>query len=78
MLQVARARGLKVSVLSIGAGAELQDLTSAWATICEIDDDGMIMVRPDQHVCCRSRRMRPEPAHVLDELLSQVVPEDAS
>jgi 2,4-dichlorophenol 6-monooxygenase len=51
----AAAAAAKLRVVSIGAGADYADPTGQWQTVRGIEDDGAILVRPDNHVAWRSR-----------------------
>lgn len=49
----------------IGPDRDLIDLFGDWAALREIDEDGCVLVRPDQHVAFRARKAS---ANVLSEL----------
>ena len=55
--QVADAYGVSVSVVSIGSdpnGSGCQDAEGGWSAVNGIEDDGAVLVRPDNHVAWRS------------------------
>ena len=43
-----------VSTVIIGPGREVTDIYDDWARIREIDEDGVLLVRPDKHIGWRS------------------------
>ncbi|HSV82828.1 MAG TPA: FAD-dependent monooxygenase [Ramlibacter sp.] len=45
--------GVRVDVVSIGDGLEVDDVNHAWRTVREIGDDGALLVRPDQIIAWR-------------------------
>jgi 2,4-dichlorophenol 6-monooxygenase len=49
------ARILDVPIRCRVAGRDFEDPDGHWSSVCEIADDGALLVRPDQHVAWRSR-----------------------
>jgi 2,4-dichlorophenol 6-monooxygenase len=49
---ITRETGLPITVVSIGPGHELEDPYGTWAELSEIQNDGVLLVRPD--LSCRS------------------------
>jgi 2,4-dichlorophenol 6-monooxygenase len=47
------------------AGRDFDDLDGHWSSVCEIADDGALLVRPDQHVAWRARSAASDPAAAL-------------
>jgi 2,4-dichlorophenol 6-monooxygenase len=52
--QAAEKLGVSIVAARVGAGGDHADLTGDWATLCQIGDDGVVLVRPDNHVAFRS------------------------
>jgi 2,4-dichlorophenol 6-monooxygenase len=49
------AEGFPIACVSIGPGEDYEDPFGDWARASEIDDDGAILVRPDQMVAWRTK-----------------------
>ena len=47
--------GVPVTVISIGPDCDYEDPFGDWARICGVEDDGAVLVRPDQFVAWRSK-----------------------
>jgi 2,4-dichlorophenol 6-monooxygenase len=69
------ADGLPIRAVSIGPGCDYEDPFGDWARASEIDDDGAILVRPDQFVAARSktRAMIADPNSDLRSVLSSIL-----
>nr|WP_221378576.1 FAD-dependent monooxygenase [Actinoplanes polyasparticus] len=67
------AAGLPVVAVTIGPGADYEDMYGDWARVREMGDSGCVLVRPDNYVCFRSDGLPEEPATVLREALSRVL-----
>ncbi len=52
---LARELGIDLVVRRIGLGLDYEDSYGNWARLREIDEDGCLLVRPDQHVAWRSQ-----------------------
>lgn len=65
--QISLQRSLHVTVCSIGAGLMYADVWLHWRRLCEIDDGGCLLVRPDKVVAWRSKSM---PANAEEALLT--------
>ncbi|MBH3434595.1 FAD-dependent monooxygenase [Pseudomonas citronellolis] len=50
-----RELGIDLAVRRIGLGLDYEDSYGDWARLREIDEDGCLLVRPDQHVAWRSQ-----------------------
>jgi len=48
-------RVARVPIQCLVAGRDFADPHGTWAAVCEVDDDGAVLVRPDQHVAWRAR-----------------------
>lgn len=52
---LARELGIDLAVRRIGLGLDYEDSYGDWARLREIDEEGCLLVRPDQHVAWRSQ-----------------------
>lgn len=52
---MSRELGIDLAVRRIGLGLDYEDSYGDWARLREIDEDGCLLVRPDQHVAWRSQ-----------------------
>jgi 2,4-dichlorophenol 6-monooxygenase len=68
---VARLRDLPIRCLV--AGRDFTDPARGWASVCEIDATGALLVRPDQHVAWRARAAPPDPAGALASAIRTVL-----
>lgn len=48
--------GVRLEVVGIGPGLDVEDPYGDWAAIREISDDGCLLVRPDRHIAFRATR----------------------
>ena len=67
------AGGFPIRCVSIGPGEDYEDPFGDWARASEIDDDGAILVRPDQFIAWRQRVRAADCASALADALSQIV-----
>jgi 2,4-dichlorophenol 6-monooxygenase len=67
------ATGLPLRCVSIGPGEDYEDPFGDWARASEIEDDGAILVRPDQFIGWRQRVRAADCIAALAEALSQIV-----
>ena len=59
------------------AGRDFADPDGHWDRVCELEDDGALLVRPDQHVAWRARRAPADPRASLGDALGRIVtPQD--
>jgi len=65
--------GLMINAHVIGPRQEFIDHTGDWARSREIGDAGCLLVRPDQHVCWRSREMTSDPQAELGRVLRSIL-----
>ncbi|MDR3468332.1 MAG: FAD-dependent monooxygenase [Xanthobacteraceae bacterium] len=68
--------GLPLLVCPIGTGLAYADPVSAWAELRGVDDDGAILVRPDNVVAWRSRSRPDDPRAALRAALVRVLGRD--
>ena len=64
---------LQIKLVAIGDGADYTDSTGAWAQVRGIDEDGAILVRPDNHVGWRSIAETTTPADELSAAVSAIL-----
>jgi 2,4-dichlorophenol 6-monooxygenase len=77
---ITRETGLPITVVSIGPGHELEDPYGTWSELSEIQDDGVLLVRPDLYVAARHADGPPSPAEAdrwLRSVLAQVLGTDS-
>ena len=70
---VAEKLGLDVRAVVIGPGLEMSDLYFDWARAREVDEDGVVLVRPDKIIAWRSQSMVDDPEAVLVRVLDSVL-----
>ncbi|WP_286135377.1 hypothetical protein [Arthrobacter sp. UCD-GKA] len=71
--EVAAGLGIDLVAVVIGEGLEVQDLYGDWMRQREIDEDGVILVRPDKHIGWRSHQMVADPQSALFEVLASIL-----
>ncbi|WP_411733834.1 FAD-dependent oxidoreductase [Paeniglutamicibacter sp.] len=72
-IEVASRLGIALQAVVIGEGHEVQDLYGDWLHQREVEEDGVILVRPDKHIGWRSHSMVEEPETALFEVLSSIL-----
>lgn len=65
--------GIKLQAVVIGEGLDVQDLYGDWLHQREVEEDGVILVRPDKHIGWRSDRMVEDPGTALAAVLSSIL-----
>jgi 2,4-dichlorophenol 6-monooxygenase len=70
---VSRELGVPMSVVTIGPGCDIEDPFGYWATAREVEDDGCILVRPDQHVAWRSTSAAADPVAALRKVMTSIL-----
>jgi 2,4-dichlorophenol 6-monooxygenase len=70
---VAEKMDLPIAGVVIGPGRDVTDLYFDWARTREVDEDGMVLVRPDKHIAWRSRAMVDDPEAALTSVLSAIL-----
>ncbi|TXR57294.1 FAD-dependent oxidoreductase [Quadrisphaera setariae] len=71
------ALGLQLRAVVIGPGQVVTDLYDDWARLREVEEDGVLLVRPDKVVAWRSHGPVDDPAAALERVLRQVLGRDA-
>jgi 2,4-dichlorophenol 6-monooxygenase len=57
--------GLVLDAVRVGDGGDAIDPEGRWRDLCEIDDEGAVLVRADGHVAFRSRSRVDNPYETL-------------
>jgi 2,4-dichlorophenol 6-monooxygenase len=70
---IAGELGLPIVSHIIGPRQQWQDHYGDWARAREVDDAGVILVRPDHHVAWRAKRMAADPAAELRRVLKTIL-----
>jgi 2,4-dichlorophenol 6-monooxygenase len=65
--------GVEVHPAVIGPGREYTDLYDDWARLRETDEDGCVLVRPDNHVAWRSLQHVDDPYTALRDVLCAIL-----
>ena len=71
--EVAAQLGIDLVAVVIGEGQEVQDLYGDWLHQREVEEDGVILVRPDKHIGWRSHRLVQEPQAALSAVLCSIL-----
>ncbi|MFL4474152.1 FAD-dependent oxidoreductase [Paeniglutamicibacter sp. MACA_103] len=71
--EVGARLGIELAAVVIGEGLEVQDLYGDWLRQREVEEDGVILVRPDKHIGWRSHRMAEDPQTALLDVLSSIL-----
>lgn len=70
---VGKEFGIDIDVHMIGPRQMWQDFSGDWARAREVRDSGVVVVRPDQHVCWRRETVAKDPVTELREALGRVL-----
>lgn len=65
--------GVKVNAYSIGWTMDWEDMYGDWADRREIEEDGVIVCRPDRTICWRSMEMREDAEAALEKAVGSVL-----
>ena len=65
--------GIKIQCNIIGPDQDFEDHAGEWSTIREISDSGLILVRPDQHICWRSKDMISNSSEKLMDVMKKIL-----
>jgi 2,4-dichlorophenol 6-monooxygenase len=71
--EVAEATGIEIASFVIGPGREVLDTYDDWARLCEVEESGCVLVRPDAHVAWRSHTLVDDPKSALNEVVEQIL-----
>ena len=65
--------GIKIQCNIIGPDQDFEDHAGEWSLIREISDSGLILVRPDQHICWRSKDMISNSSEKLMDVMKKIL-----
>ena len=65
--------GIKIQCNIIGPDKDFEDHAGEWSSIREISDSGLILVRPDQHICWRSKDMMSNSSEKLMDVMKKIL-----
>lgn len=71
--KVAAKAGVLLEVVQIGRGGDVYDSEGRWATLAQTDPEGCVLVRPDNIVAWRSKRLPDTAAAELSAALRRAV-----
>ena len=71
--QVTSKGGVSVHGYSIGYGCDYMDAYRDWFKVRGVEEDGVILVRPDHFVAWRSRSLPHDPLGVLEAVLEHIL-----
>ena len=70
---VGRELGIEIAAHAIGPRRQWQDFTGDWANLSEVRDGGVVLVRPDHHVCWRRVDGAEIPAAELRRVMTAIL-----
>jgi len=70
---IGREFGIDIAAYSIGPRQHWQDFTGDWARAREVRDSGIVLVRPDQHVCWRRETIASDPVAELRRVFKTIL-----
>ncbi|MEU8664615.1 FAD-dependent monooxygenase, partial [Actinoplanes philippinensis] len=71
--KVSAELGVPVETVVIGPGRAVTDLYYDWARARDVEEDGVILVRPDKHIGWRSARLPADPVAALRDALATIL-----
>lgn len=71
--ELGRELGIELRAHRIGIGSDVTDAYGDFARLSEVDEDGCLLVRPDQHVAWRRRTGADDPVAELRRVLRAVL-----
>ncbi|MGW7243547.1 FAD-dependent oxidoreductase [Streptomyces sp. NPDC054804] len=74
--RVGKELGIPLTTVVIGPGREVTDLYYDWAKLREIDESGVLLVRPDKHIAWRAMELPENPEDQLRAALLSVLGRD--
>ena len=75
-VKVGKDLGVPVETVIIGPGREVTDIYYDWARIREVDEDGVLLVRPDKHIGWRAMTLPEDPEQALRAALAGLLSRD--
>jgi 2,4-dichlorophenol 6-monooxygenase len=71
--KVGQKLGIPLEVVVIGPGRPVTDLYYDWARLREVEEEGVLLVRPDKHIAWRSMRLPGDPERALSEAMASIL-----
>lgn len=71
--KLAAETGMEIKSVVIGEGEQHQDLYGDWLRQREVEEDGVILVRPDKHIGWRAHSMVDDPYFALKAVLGTLL-----
>ncbi|MBN8985193.1 MAG: FAD-dependent monooxygenase [Rhizobiales bacterium] len=71
--KIGKELSIEIDAHVIGPRQTWQDFTGDWARARDIRDSGVVLTRPDQHVCWRRETVADDPAAELRRVLKQIL-----
>jgi 2,4-dichlorophenol 6-monooxygenase len=71
--KVGQELGVPLATVVIGPGRDVTDLYYDWARVREVEEDGVLLVRPDKHIGWRSMRLPADPDEALYEAVTAIL-----
>ncbi|MFE5684772.1 MULTISPECIES: FAD-dependent oxidoreductase [unclassified Streptomyces] len=71
--KVGQELGVPLATVVIGPGREVTDLYYDWAKLREVEESGVLLVRPDKHIAWRATALPDDPESRLREALTAVL-----
>ncbi|GGG18924.1 2,4-dichlorophenol 6-monooxygenase [Rhodococcoides trifolii] len=71
--EIAGELGIDLETVVIGPGRGVTDLYFDWASLREVEESGVLLVRPDKHIAWRSTSLPESPAAALRAALSSIL-----
>ncbi len=65
--------GVPLGTVIIGPGREVTDIYYDWARVREVEEDGVLLVRPDKHIGWRSVTLPASPEAALRDALTSLL-----
>jgi len=65
--------GLEIAGHVIGPRQEWQDFSGDWSRASEVSDSGIVLVRPDHHVCWRDEKIADDPVAELRRVMKTIL-----
>ena len=71
--KVGQELGVPLETVVIGPGRQVTDLYYDWARLREVEEDGVLLVRPDKHIGWRSARLSTDPERELHDAMAAIL-----
>jgi 2,4-dichlorophenol 6-monooxygenase len=65
--------GIPLNTVIIGPGRQVTDIYYDWARLREVDEDGVLLVRPDKFIGWRSMSLPADPEQALRDALTALL-----